>query len=95
MARADRRIVFVVGAGASKEFELPAGYELKEKIAGITNIRTSEFGSKLVSGDQVIAEALAVTKHLRCTIWDGIATWPVPSSHCSLKQERRCKPHAG
>lgn len=50
--------VFVVGAGASKEANLPTGYELKSQIANLLDMRYDDFGSRLKHGDATIAEAL-------------------------------------
>lgn len=52
------KTVFIVGAGASKEFGLPTGYELKSQISAICDIRFDEFGSRLKSGDHRLVEAL-------------------------------------
>jgi hypothetical protein len=49
----DHKTVFVVGAGASKEFGLPTGDELKNKIADILEIRPQ---SKI--GDEMVVNAL-------------------------------------
>ncbi|MBL8340573.1 MAG: hypothetical protein JNL30_03810 [Rubrivivax sp.] len=51
------RTVFVLGAGASKEANLPLGSELKAKIASALDIRF-EHGSQKVSGDDEITTAL-------------------------------------
>ncbi|GHE97360.1 hypothetical protein GCM10016455_17300 [Aliiroseovarius zhejiangensis] len=53
-----RKSVFVVGAGASKEFNLPTGAELKQKIAQIGDIKFDEWGQKLASGDPGVVDAL-------------------------------------
>ncbi|AUQ65940.1 hypothetical protein [Phaeobacter inhibens] len=58
MGNVDRRNVIVVGAGASKEFNLPTGAELKSRIARICDIRFDDWGSKLISGDYEIVETL-------------------------------------
>ncbi len=56
--------VFVLGAGASKEINLPSGHELKEKIAQLLDMRFDSFGSRLEHGDQKIVSALElVVKH--------------------------------
>jgi hypothetical protein len=52
------KTVFVIGAGASKEANLPTGHELKEKISNLLNIRF-DF-SKQISGDYHIVNALKV-----------------------------------
>lgn len=54
----ERKTVFVVGAGASKEANLPTGYELKEKISGLLDIRFS--WDRQESGDYIITEALRI-----------------------------------
>lgn len=58
MGNTFRKNVIVVGAGASKEFELPTGAELKNDIAKISDIRFDDFGSKLISGDYRLVETL-------------------------------------
>ena len=50
--------VFVIGAGASKEANLPTGYELKRKIPQLLDI--GFHWNELASGDYVIAEALHI-----------------------------------
>lgn len=47
--------VFVIGAGASQEVNLPTGYELKSKISKLLDIR---FTHQQISGDYIIAESL-------------------------------------
>lgn len=47
--------VFVIGAGASKEVDLPTGYELKGIISKLLDIR---FDHKQISGDYVITDSL-------------------------------------
>lgn len=54
---AEKKLVLVIGAGASSELGLPVGSELKAKIAALLDIR---FDHKQVSGDYQIAEALRV-----------------------------------
>lgn len=55
--------VFVVGAGASKEANLPTGYELKKQITRLLDIRFNYLGDSLERGDYVIVGALK--KHVR------------------------------
>lgn len=52
-----RPTVLVLGAGASKEFGLPLGAELKGQIARDLDIKY-EYGVRLISGSHEIAEAL-------------------------------------
>lgn len=52
-----KNTVFVIGAGASKEANLPTGYELKSKISKLLDIRFSG-GYQQISGDYVITDAL-------------------------------------
>ncbi len=52
----DRKTVFVIGAGASKEANLPTGLELKNIIAQLLDIRFESFQQE--SGDRTITEAL-------------------------------------
>lgn len=58
MGKTDRKNVIIVGAGASKEFGLPTGNELKDQIAKISDIRFDDWGSKLVSGDHRLVQTL-------------------------------------
>ncbi|MDQ1353012.1 MAG: hypothetical protein QG657_3318, partial [Acidobacteriota bacterium] len=53
--------VYVIGAGASKEANLPTGYELKEKIIKALDIRFTPFPFREQnSGDYIITEALRI-----------------------------------
>lgn len=52
----DRKTVFIIGAGASKEGGLPVGSELKQKIAKALDIRFRD-SWEMVSGDRHIFEA--------------------------------------
>lgn len=52
----NKSLVLVVGAGASKEVNLPLGTELKAKIASLLDIRF-EMGSQQISGDFNITQA--------------------------------------
>ena len=52
-----KSLVLVVGAGASKEVNLPVGAELKNKIAEKLDIRFDDWGSKITNGEQLIAQA--------------------------------------
>jgi hypothetical protein len=51
------KTLFIVGAGASREFGLPTGAELKAQIAHLLDIRY-EHGFSQESGDRLITEAL-------------------------------------
>jgi hypothetical protein len=51
------KAIFVIGAGASKEANLPTGLELKGKIANLVDIRFQRYSSQ-ISGDHLITEAL-------------------------------------
>lgn len=53
----ENKTVFVIGAGASQEANLPTGQELKEKIVHLLDIQFSGVG-KQKSGDKIITEAL-------------------------------------
>ena len=52
----ERKTVFVIGAGASSEVNLPTGYELKEKISKLLDIRFEWY--KQISGDRTITDSL-------------------------------------
>ena len=58
MGRTFRKNVFIVGAGASKEFGLPTGKELADEIAKIADIRFDDWGRSLDHGDYKIVETL-------------------------------------
>lgn len=51
-----KKLAIVVGAGASKEYSLPIGSELKQKIAKLLDIRF-ERGTRQKTGDDLIMEA--------------------------------------
>lgn len=53
-----KSIVFVVGAGASKEVNLPIGQELKQKIAKALDFRANRDSFQRPSGDGYIRDAL-------------------------------------
>jgi hypothetical protein len=52
----EKSLALVIGAGASKEVNLPVGSELKQQIARVLNIRY-EHGHQRVGGDEVIDAA--------------------------------------
>lgn len=52
------KTLFIVGAGASDEAGLPVGAELKGEIAQRINIKFGDWGTKQISGDYRIADAL-------------------------------------
>lgn len=54
----DQRTLFVVGAGAGQEINMPVGSDLTNAIAAKTNIKYEDFGVKLRSGDPAVAHAL-------------------------------------
>jgi len=54
----EKKTVFVIGAGASKEVKLPTGEELKKKIIRLLDIRFDFFRQE--SGDFLITEALKI-----------------------------------
>jgi hypothetical protein len=53
-----KNTVFIIGAGASKEANLPTGNELKTSIASYLDMRFDTFGSRLEHGDHKIVEVL-------------------------------------
>lgn len=63
-----KKTLYIIGAGASSEAKLPTGYELKEKIARLLDIRFKD-GFSQSSGDYKITEALRI--HVRQTGEDG------------------------
>ena len=52
----NKRIIFILGAGSSKEVNLPVGIELRDQIARLLNIRY-EHSVTRISGDEKIVEA--------------------------------------
>ncbi len=53
-----QKTVYVIGAGASKEANLPTGHELKDSISDLLDMRFDHSGQ--LSGDHLIADALRV-----------------------------------
>lgn len=49
------KTVFIIGAGASKEVNLPTGYELKQTISKLLDIRFEHWNQ--ISGDRLIRNA--------------------------------------
>src|SRR4051794_4518831 len=56
------RVVFVVGAGASREYNFPLGFELKDRIADAVHFRF-DFGSRLTSGSPDLLDH--IRKHVK------------------------------
>jgi hypothetical protein len=52
------KTVFVIGAGASEEANLPTGYELKREIAQLLDFRFDKWRRELEYGDRKIFQAL-------------------------------------
>jgi len=52
-----KNTVFIVGAGASKEVNIPTGYELKDVISQLLDIKYDTV-DRQISGDHTIAYAL-------------------------------------
>lgn len=55
-----QKTLFVIGAGASKEANLPMGTELKKQISSSLDIRFDDWGSRMVSGDELICNSFRV-----------------------------------
>jgi len=55
----NKKTLYIVGSGASKEAGLPTGYELKEKIANLLNIIFKD-GYTQSGGDRQICEAIRI-----------------------------------
>ncbi len=77
------KTVFVIGAGASQEVDLPVGSQLKKIISDKLNIQLDDFGQFTRSGDSVIvnmlrqrfyAESDAINRYLKASwsIRDGV-----------------------
>ncbi len=56
----NKKTLYIVGAGASSEANLPTGYELREKIAILLDIRFEKRRYTRISGDSCIYNALQI-----------------------------------
>lgn len=63
MPKMPKNTVFVVGAGASEEADLPTSNDLKKEISSLLDIRLNEYNHRLECGDDTILKAL--TLHVR------------------------------
>lgn len=54
----NQKTTIIVGAGASKEVNLPTGSELKHTISNILDFRFDDFGRQEKGGDSTVIEAL-------------------------------------
>jgi hypothetical protein len=54
----DQKTLFVIGAGAGQEINMPVGSDLTNTIAAKANIKYEDFGTKLKSGDLAVSYAL-------------------------------------
>ena len=79
----DRKTVFIIGAGAGVEVDMPVGSQLSHTIADKTYIRHKDFGPELLTGDYAVSNALKRITKARglnyndwraeaCAIRDGI-----------------------
>jgi hypothetical protein len=64
------RTVFVIGAGAGRDIDMPVGSALSATIADKTNIKFSEMGRRLDSGDHRIVDALKRIAKERSEDWN-------------------------
>lgn len=64
-----RNLVFIVGAGASKEFDFPIGADLVKDISSICNITSDDFG-RLNSGNGLIRDLMLHKESLDGRIWN-------------------------
>lgn len=55
-----QKTVFIIGAGASKEVNLPIGSELKKSIANVLTFTTNNSYGGPGSGDEIIADAFRI-----------------------------------
>lgn len=65
----ERKKAFVVGAGASAEFNLPTGQKLVEKIEDICRIESDHFGN-LISGDIAMRRVLGSLERQDGSRWN-------------------------
>ena len=54
----DKKTVFIIGAGAGVEINMPVGSQLGRTIADKTYIRHKDYGAELTSGDYAVSNAL-------------------------------------
>ncbi|WGR70202.1 MULTISPECIES: hypothetical protein [unclassified Bradyrhizobium] len=54
----DKKTVFIIGAGAGVEINMPVGTQLSHTIADKTYIRHKDFGAELQTGDYAVSNAL-------------------------------------
>lgn len=73
------KVVFVLGAGTSKEAGFPLGSELKQQIAEGLNFYFGH-SSEVLRGDVLIAEAIAARAH---RLGEGRGAWHVASRQIS------------
>lgn len=72
MSYSHNKTVFVIGAGASCEVNLPSGHQLRDKISEALDLRFGGF-DKLISGDSIIFDALQRVKTDATPIGDLVA----------------------
>lgn len=79
----DKKTVFIIGAGAGVEINMPVGSQLSHTIADKTYIRHKDYGAELKTGDYAVSNALKRITKARgldyndwraeaCAIRDGI-----------------------
>jgi hypothetical protein len=54
----DKKTVFIIGAGAGVEINMPVGSQLSRSIANKTYIRHKDYSAELQSGDYLVSNAL-------------------------------------
>ncbi|UFW88959.1 hypothetical protein BjapCC829_10840 [Bradyrhizobium barranii] len=54
----DKKTVFIIGAGAGVEIDMPVGSQLSHTIANKTYIRHKDYSSELITGDYAVSNAL-------------------------------------
>lgn len=59
-----KKLLIVIGAGASKEFDLPIGNELKTQISRALNFKVERGGYDISGGDEVIFQALNIESQI-------------------------------
>ncbi|MET4720768.1 hypothetical protein ABIF63_004874 [Bradyrhizobium japonicum] len=54
----DKKTVFIIGAGAGVEIDMPVGGQLSHTIANKTYIRHKDYSAELITGDYAVSNAL-------------------------------------
>jgi hypothetical protein len=84
----DKKTVFIIGAGAGVEINMPVGSQLSHTIADKTYIRHKDFGAELKTGDYAVSNALKRITKARGGITIHGVPRPARSARGSSKRGR-------